>query len=365
MKIHLKIISAVLSILLIITLGGKNTKVNANVVYSQGYTRVYNVAYSGMVAKHNINDIEDLLDNEISFVPQNLDLDNYDEDWIEDAIDFIDSDLQNSTPSNVSFDEEEAKAAAFAYSMECANWSINQGRGSNFADECVYMFISHYIDRPEYYWSGQNYSYLLDGPSMSENTSYFSKWIVADDRTAYNTYLYNSSVIDGANSIKQVYDGLNGFYTSGTNYNNIVEAFERTSSCAQDFYVSLDGYLMYNSGVSDLYSGLSTIISGITANDAQSSLEYMYNQFIADEDLLINTSSYIRSHIIKDSIKLFASILIAEVVGGTSEIGDILFNYSYDTYMSIFNLAAYSTMRYSFHGREAQRYYDYLMNSYL
>ena len=58
-------------------------------------------------------------------------------------------------------------------------------------------------------------------------------------------------------------------------------------------------------------------------------------------------------------------MIIAEVAGGGSLVSDVVSSFQYDTNMNLFNLAAYANMRSSFHGREAQRYYDFLIYRYL
>ena len=366
MKKYKVMVSIVIALFLVVELLGNNTKVDAQTLYSSGYSRAYSVVYSGLVANHCIADITGFFDDEVSFVLSSSIAAEYDDDdWIEDSIDFMEYDLTiNQSSSSDLFNEEAAKASAIAYSMECANWSVNSGRGTDFEDECIYMFLSHYVDRADYYWANQDYSYLNDGPSMSENTSYFSKWIVDDDRTVYDTYLSNNAVIGAANSVRGVYDGLSTVYTGTCDDIEITTAFERASNSAQNLYIIADSYLVTDSMVEDFASGVSYIVDTIASNDAETSLEYMYDQFIEDDGLFHISNDTVREQFISNTVSLVANIIISEALGG-SLASDLISDFQYDAYMDIFSLAVYVNMRSSFHGREAQRYYDYLMNWYL
>lgn len=360
-----KIISISLSFLLIVILLGENINAKAQTTFSQGYSRVYNVVYSGLVANSCINDINNYFESELNFIPDGIDMNEYDDEWIDDAISFMDNDMNISQNSSNVYNEEVAKAASIAYSMECANWSINNGRGTDFTDECMYMFISHYIDRADYYWSNQNYSYLNDGPSMSENTSYFAKWIVDDDRLVYDNYMNNNYVIGSVNSVKGLYDEVTALYDGTKSDVDVTAAFNRASNAAQNLYALSQTYLISDALVDDFAGSISYVVDTVAANDAQSSLEYMYDQFIDDDGLFHISDVTVRKQFVDNTVSLIANMIIAEVTGGGSLVSDVVSSFQYDTYMNLFNLAAYVNMRSSFHGREAQRYYDFLIYRYL
>lgn len=366
MKRNKILISIMTIVLLVFGQLGNITKVEAQTNYSNGYLKAYNMVYSGLVANHCISDLTGFFDDEVSFEFSSSCVAEYDDDdWIEDAIDFMEYDLTiNQSGSSNLFNEETAKASAIAYSMECANWSVSSGRGTDFEDECIYMFLSHYVDRSDYYWANQDYSYLNDGPSMSDNTSYFSRWIVDDDRTVYDTYLGNNAVIGASNSVRAVFEGLTTVYNGTCDDIEITTAFERASNSAQNLYIIADSYLVTDSMVEDFSSGVSYIVDTFSSNDAETSLEYMYDQFIEDDGLFHISNDTVREQFISNTVSLVANIIISEALGG-SLASDLISDFQYDAYMDIFSLAVYVNMRSSFHGREAQRYYDYLMNWYL
>ena len=115
----------------------------------------------------------------------------------------------------------------------------------------------------------------------------------------------------------------------------------------------------------DFAGSISYVVDTVAANDAQSSLEYMYDQFIDDDGLFHISDVTVRKQFVDNTVSLIANMIIAEVTGGGSLVSDVVSSFQYDTYMNLFNLAAYVNMRSSFHGREAQRYYDFLIYRYL
>lgn len=85
----------------------------------------------------------------------------------------------------------EAKASAIAYAIKCAHWSYSNGRTNDIPRESEYMFISHYIDRNDYFWNQGNPELLLDGEITSEYVSggALAKWLTESDRQAYRNYM--------------------------------------------------------------------------------------------------------------------------------------------------------------------------------
>lgn len=333
---------------------------------------VYDVLCQGFYASSSISEIEDLLDGEVSFDVEDLDYTDFTDTWINNSRDYIDdyleeNELENENPiglRDVVVTEEQAKATSISYAMECAAWSLNKGRGTNFGNESVYMFMSHYIDRAEYYWDDEDYQYLMDGSSMSQNTSYFSKWIVADDRTAYNTYIQQTGVIDASTKLKDLATGLYSVYDDTNTMYNMLTDFERVSTAAASFRSTIYYCQTEYDFENDILPDIASMIDDIKMAAGTVSLNTIYNSFITDTDLIRNTDSATKERIIKDTLAFTYSVMIGGIAGGAQQIGINLLSFTYDAYMSLFQFAAWVTMKSSFHGREAQRYYDYLMNMY-
>lgn len=333
---------------------------------------VYNVLYQGFCASSSISEIEELLDGEASFDVSSLDYTDFSDTWIDDARDYIDDLLDedelesenNINTRDVIVTEEQAKATSISYAMECAAWSMNKGRGTNYGNECVYMFMSHYIDRAEYYWDDEDYQYLMDGASMSQNSSYFSKWIVNDDRTVYNTYIQQTGVIDASTKLKDLATGLYAVYNDSTTIYNMTKDFERVNNAAASFRTTIYYCQTEYDFENNILPDITSMIDDIQMAAGTYSLNTIYNSFITDDDLIRNVDSATRERIIKDTLSFTYSVMLGGIVGGISQIGINMLSFTYDAYMSLFQFAAWVTMRSSFHGREAQRYYDYLMNMY-
>lgn len=333
--------------------------------------RVYEVFLAGINAADSLHQLEEYFDNDYNFIPSTLNTFNYDTEWIEEARNFIDANLDaNANAISAingdapSISSAEAHATALSYVTVCADWSIKKGRGSDWDKECVYMYLSHYVDRAEYYFNNGNLNYLLDGENMSENTSYFSKWITNEDRSVYNTYLAKVNALNAADNLLQMFTAAFGIYSNATDYVSIMKDFDRVTKEVTLFRHTADSVSTVINTV-DLLSAFKEIQEYVLKDNAHTRPQDLYKLFVEDGDLLHNADNVMKDNIVKNILSLILSTISGEFAGGLIQLGSYLLRFTADEYMSIFNFAAYVSMRQSFHIREASRYYDYLYGEYL
>lgn len=333
--------------------------------------RVYEVFLAGINAADSLHQLEEYFDNDYNFIPSTLNTFNYDTEWIEEARYFIDANLDANANAISAINDDapsissaEAHATALSYATVCANWSLEKGRGSDWDKECVYMYLSHYVDRAEYYFNNGNLNYLLDGEDMSENTSYFSKWITNEDRSVYNTYLSKINALNAADDLTHMFAAAYGIYSNKTDFVNIRKDFERVKVAANLIkYTAVDVSAVINTY--DLLSAFNKIQEYVLDDNAHTRPEDLYKLFVEDGDLLHNVDKAMKADILKNMLCLSLSIIAGGMSGGLIQLGIYLLQFTADEYMSIFNFAAYVSMRQSFHVREASRYYDFLYGKYL
>ncbi len=333
--------------------------------------RVYEVFLAGINAADSLHQVEEYFGNDYSLVPSTLDTFSYDTEWIEEARNFIDANLNaNANVLTETYDDTssisaaEAHATALSYATVCADWSIKKRRGSDWDKECVYMYLSHYVDRAEYYFNNGNLDYLLDGDKMSENTSYFSLWITNEDRSVYNTYLAKVNALNAADNLVHMFAAAQGIYSNATDFVSIRKDFDRIKgTAALAKYAAADVSAVINKD--ELFSALKEIQEYILDDNAHTRPEDLYKLFVENGDLLHNVDKTMKADILKNLVCLTLSVIAGGMSGGLVQLGSYLLQFNADEYMSIFNFAAYVSMRQSFHSREASRYYDFLYGKYL
>lgn len=365
----LKALSAMVSLALLVSFTAPCYAAGTQTVILPPDDDVYNLLVTGLEAGEAISDLESLLGNEIAFDPKDYNAEDYSQDWTADAMSFVTDTLAASA---VPFAEEpsqetQAKASSIAYAMKCAQWSVNKGRGTDFGDESVYMFFSHYIDRNEYFWAASNPQYLMDGPQMSENSQYFAKWITNDDRLAYDFYMNKSGVFSAAQSICDIALSLSSIISSGGSLANItsdIEMVKKSFSSTGIFLTGLDAKL---AGV-DVFNDLTNIVTNIRTTlttNPEEKLSLIYQQYIEDATLLQDYGTVARESLIRTSISLVGAFILGCVTGGggiavEAAVNSALIGMTLDTYFNLFQYASWVSMRSTFHARHAGRYGDYL-----
>ncbi|VYU51369.1 hypothetical protein [Clostridium tertium] len=129
-----------------------------------------------------ITKFENKYDVEFSVRPQDItsEIVNVNSEWLNDANLFVESFNNTTIPQNARVTTSQANSEALAktdaimYSINRATFSIQRNPSLSFSKEAQYMFVSHYIDRYEYYWSTEDERLLLDGPSLSGEDGYLA-----------------------------------------------------------------------------------------------------------------------------------------------------------------------------------------------
>lgn len=332
--------------------------------------QIQDLLASGFEAADIMKEIEMLSGNQISFNIDKVDSANYSDEWLEDARNFIELNAVNSTVEYSDYNSSttnSAKATSIAYAMKCAQWSIEKGRGVNFENESAYMFISHYIDRADYYWSNGDSSYLLDGESMSEHDQYFAKWLTQDDRVVYNTYMSQGQLNSNFKKLKNTYLGLKTIFQEPKIYAETranMESMKTAMLISKAEFLVLEPGLIIDDGWKDVVYIVETI-QNMKNHDAKTKLSLLYQTFIEDNNLLINYDAPTRDSIIKNSVSMVGGFILGGVAGGITGIGTNIISLTIDAYMDFVSTAAYAAMRYSFHARQAQRMEDYIYDNYM
>lgn len=368
-----RIVSSSSSILICITLISSQTlPVYADIKESDNVTfqEVQDLLASGFEAADIMKDIETLSENQISFNIEDINSTDYSNEWLEDARNFIELNAANSVYTLSDYESSpasNAKATSITYAMKCAQWSIDKGRGTNFENESVYMFISHYIDRADYYWSKGDYSYLLDGESMSEHDQYFAKWLTSDDRVVYNTYMSQGQLNSNFKKMKDTYLGLSTILQDRKIYVETranMDSMKTAMLIAKAHFLVIEPGLAVQDGWKDVIY-IAETIKNMKNHDAETKLSLLYQTFIEDSNLFRNFDTPTRESVIRDSVSMAGGFVLGGVAGGVTGIGTNIISLSIDAYMDLVSTAAYAAMRYSFHARQAQRMEDYIYDMYM
>ena len=100
---------------------------------------------SGLYTGELLREVNSIIGNNVDFNPANYTASDYSNEWISDARSVVDTYLETlPSPTVLKSGESSGKAQAIAYAINCAEWSMNKGRGHNLADEstCSYPIIS-------------------------------------------------------------------------------------------------------------------------------------------------------------------------------------------------------------------------------
>lgn len=269
------------------------------------------------------------------------------------------------SPTVLKSGESSGKAQAIAYAINCAEWSMNKGRGHNLADESTYMFVSHYIDIDTYY-TDTSLSFLTDGASRSEAPKYYCKWITDDDRNAYDTYLGLHQVNSKANFL---YEGFRSICSLNGDVNDI-DKLRKTSDKVNDTLFGVAAsYSSYDAF--DSLGGIYTVTQEIfkkTAESPETRLSDLYTDFFEDEDILRGIDSDIKAAALQSSFAMAGALLLGFVTGGLIEgVAECalwsLCDFGEAVLTSEIDAALTLQLRYSYHVREPARMYDYYMDS--
>ena len=272
---------------------------------------------SGLYTGELLREVNSIIGNNVDFNPANYTASDYSNEWISDARSVVDTYLETlPSPTVLKSGESSGKAQAIAYAINCAEWSMNKGRGHNLADESTYMFVSHYIDIDTYY-TDTSLSFLTDGASRSEAPKYYCKWITDDDRNAYDTYLGLHQVNSKANFL---YEGFRSICSLNGDVNDI-DKLRKTSDKVNDTLFGVAAsYSSYDAF--DSWGGIYTVTQEIfkkTAESPETRLSDLYTDFFEDEDILRGIDSDIKAAALQSSFAMAGALLLGFVTGGLVE----------------------------------------------
>lgn len=364
-----KVFSALLSLALLFSFTAPCYAAGTQTVILPPDSEIYDFLVTGFEAGEAVSDLESLLGGEVTFDPKDYSADDYSQAWTADAKEFVTGTLAASAvalaeePSQ----ENQAKASSTAYAMKCAQWSLSKGRGTDFGNESVYLFFSHYIDRNEYFWAASDPRYLLDGPQMSEHSQYFAKWITSDDRLVYDYYMSTSSAFSAAQNLCNVANGLSSIISTGVSLSRItsdIRMIQQSFSSTGIFLSGLDAGLTSVDVFHDMVNIVKNIRTSLITNP-EKKLSLIYQQYIEDATLLQDYDAVVRETFIRTAISVVGAFILGCVTGGASiaveaALKSAIIDMTIDAYFNLFQYAAWVSMRSSFHGRHAERYGDYL-----
>lgn len=140
-------------------------------------------------------------------------------EWLADAEAFVDdyiADYGNTllrsekTPDSINA----SKSEAITYAIECAQASKKRNSNIDINKEAQYTFISHYVDRNDYYWSSQDEKNLLDGPSQSGPNGVLADRLTTTDRKTYSNYIAVTGVTNSMQNLGHIAEYIYGIVGS-------------------------------------------------------------------------------------------------------------------------------------------------------
>lgn len=298
---------------------------------------------------------------------------NINADWLMDANRFLDnyvstfrSQSAKSTASSPDA-KQMAKAEAMMYAMDRASFSLKRNPRLDFGKEVQYMFLSHYIDRNDYYWSTEDERLLMDGPGMSGEKGCLADWITSSDRRSYDSYLGYS----GFNSAMQQLGNLavDAYSYKGTteDITNAVQALKKADAVliAAHGMVLQDPALSVSEAMSEEVVPLFNQARASLSKNPNVKLSEMYDRYMEDEGLMSSYEKPDKSAIVSTALALVGAFLIGGPAGAvTAAVGNIVagaLSFNINTYTNFFNYTAWVALRYGYSGRYADRTWYYLM----
>lgn len=332
-------------------------------------TEVHDFLVSGLAAAEAVSEFEDTTKTKFSVEDfSNL---NITDDWEADAEAFLNDYLASRSIYRIETlaqDEElqEAKATSIAYSIDCAEWSIEQNRAKDIAKEAGYMFISHYVDRKDYFWNQGKAALLLDGEQRSGPDGALARWLTASDRQAYDTYMSSTKV---SSSIQKVGSLASGISSLKGNYETLTEGYEHFvltrnvfSTALAELLNGFDASLNKEDLCEDSKWMVNQIISKCSENP-NVRLNVLVQQYMEDDTILLNYGEVDKEKLIQNSAVVVCSYILGGCAGvAGSVLGTLtstMISFTIETYTDFFNYVAWLSLQYGYSGRYALRFSDY------
>lgn len=298
---------------------------------------------------------------------------NINAEWIRDANQFLDSYISTSRskggkPAVPSPDSKQmAKAEAMMYSMDRAAFSLQRNPRLDFGKEVQYMFLSHYIDRNDYYWSTEDERLLLDGPSMSGEKGCLADWITSSDRRSYDSYMGYSGFNSGLQQLGNLAVDIYSYKGTPEDLTGGIEALKKADAALIAAYgmVLQDSAISVSEAMSEEVVPLFDQVRASLSQNPNVKLSEMYDRYMEDEGFMGSYDKPDKSAIVRTALALAGAFIIGGPAGAvTAAVGNIVagaLSFNIDTYTNFFNYAAWVALRYGYSGRYADRTWYYIM----
>ncbi len=332
-------------------------------------TVLHDFLVSGLVAAEAVSEFEKT--TQTKFDTEDYSNLNITDEWKADTETFLKNYLASSNTYTSALSQyktvslAEAKATSIAYSIDCAEWSISQNRAADIATEAEYMFISHYVDRKDYFWNQGDPALLLDGEQRSGPNGVLAKWITNSDRQSYNAYMDSTKV---SSSIQRIGNIALGYNSLKGNYQTLVEAQEDLAlagdvfSTATTELILLDSQLTGIDVLEDSYWLVNQINSEFS-KDPNVRLDTLFQRYMEDESIFLNYGEVEKKDLIQNSIAVVSSYALGGCAGVVeSVLGNLkstMIGFTVETYTDFFNYVAWLALQYGYSGRYAMRFADY------
>lgn len=270
--------------------------------------------------------------------------------------------------------EQSAKAKALMYAFRKARESVAKDPSLNIEDEARYMFLSHFVDRNDYYWRNGDINHLLDGSVMSGVDGYLAEYLTETDRRVYTTYM---NITDGtevigsfAKTAFELYKPNNWGLIASTreNLSKIREYLTESKHAFRRIRAAMHATLI-GASAGDSIQEIRNVVSTFRARWEEhptESLNEMYNYYMSDDRFLAQYETLDRMFIAQTAFVLLLSGILAGpgVVGAValasggalaSNFLSLGFQFTVDVYGNFFRRTAWIVMRYGFSGRYAER----------
>lgn len=320
-------------------------------------------------AGDSLQRLEEISEGQIKVDGKTLNTDGITDEWRQDAQAFIDEYLDSQPQVQTRSAEQainQAKGGAVSYAIEMARWSVSQGRASDLAKEAEYMFLSHYVDRNDYFWSDNNVSFLNDGAKQSDGDGKLARWLTSEDRNAYNSYLLQSTVISVGEKFATI---ITGAISAGQNVKDIYDAaidvkrMKGASEAVGAWLVEADTTLEGVEVAKDIGWIADQAIQRYS-EDPTLRLSALYTLFMEDENILKNYDVKERENTLKSGLSYTGSLLLAGAQGSKSVVtGAFIWaaiDFGVEFISDFFSYLSWLALRYSSSGRYAMRLNDYL-----
>lgn len=322
---------------------------------------------SGFLAADAISDFEEFTQYQYDFKTSPRDVS---EEWESDARAFINEFMSEAGIATYSADVDNsalAKATAISYAIECAKWSEQMGRTNNVSKEAEYMFLSHYVDRKDYFWNQGKTDYLFDGETMSGDTSSgtLAKWITENDRQSYDAYL---STTKAAASFKKIGDIASGIISIPGDvgvYKKIKAELDET----KDWFTVISytcARIKNDTGVLSVSDDIANLLIDALKKENESperKVSELYKLYMEDEHFLAGYTVIEQRDILATTLSAVAAYRLSGITGVAISIGGTLKSnlctFYMKSFMDLFSYTAWLGLQYSFSGRYALRASDY------